>query len=310
MVPLAAFSSLARDSRGRFYATGFGAGQVLVFARDGTFTTSFGRLGSGPGEFRGGVRRVSVGAGDSVYVQDAFGNTHLFSAAFEFVRKLSLSLSPGAFEPMPGGGVLVSGFYSTPATEGLPFHLLSGDNVVRSFGPRRPGNMRMPSSWTALNVALPSVMVHGRYSVHSWGIDGRDLGVWKVTGVPWLPATPPEPLVVTRKLTGVTIGTISPSIFDDLPVATGVSLMGADTSGLIWMSAKIVSPGSGGQPTVSYLVEVIDPRTNQILLSAPAPARMQFFPGTMLAFSRSVSDEFLVFTVWEVKEIRFTNHEL
>jgi hypothetical protein len=300
-IPLATLFSLARDSRGRYYALSADRSSVLVFEPDGKFATSFGRSGQGPGEFSGnGARLVRIGAGDTVHVVDSRAMVLLYSPSYKFIRQFSLGASPMQYHALRSGGAVMSASHSSPAHVGLPFHFVAGDSIVRSIGPeQRSGATRVPALSFDLNVAAKSIMRSDGYSLHSWAVGGVDLGVLNVVGAPWLPAQPAMPMVVHLKLPATSVRNLPPSVINDLPAVTTVRLMGADTSGLIWFSGKVVSSDGRNPPKVSYLAEVIDPRTKQVLVSKPAPAMMEILPGTNLAFSGSVDgDGFYITTVW------------
>lgn len=66
------FPDLARDSEGNYIVAPVGGGAVLaVFGADGGYTSSFGRIGEGPGEFRAHTDpALGVGKGDVLYAID------------------------------------------------------------------------------------------------------------------------------------------------------------------------------------------------------------------------------------------------
>ncbi|MYG81654.1 MAG: hypothetical protein F4187_07790 [Gemmatimonadetes bacterium] len=79
---------VVKDSRGRYYstnATGWGA-TISVWSEDGSYLSSFGRVGEGPGEFAGDYLALLVDGGDSLHVRD-LANWSLFSPDHEYVRR-------------------------------------------------------------------------------------------------------------------------------------------------------------------------------------------------------------------------------
>lgn len=79
---------VVKDSRGRYYSTeasGWGA-TISVWSEDGTYLSSFGSRGEGPGEFAGDYLSLLVDGGDSLHVHD-IANWSLFSPDHEYVRR-------------------------------------------------------------------------------------------------------------------------------------------------------------------------------------------------------------------------------
>ena len=80
------------DSRGHYFllASFFGTEAPVVYAPDGKFLTSLGRIGDGPGEFRMATALL-LGPGDSVYVLDNQARRmSVFSSALKFARAVPL----------------------------------------------------------------------------------------------------------------------------------------------------------------------------------------------------------------------------
>src|SRR5687767_5804986 len=65
---LAPNAAPARDTRGRYFAEGWGRRSVLVWDSGGKLIGKFGRAGQGPGEFAQNITGIWVGAGDSIVV--------------------------------------------------------------------------------------------------------------------------------------------------------------------------------------------------------------------------------------------------
>lgn len=92
--------TVVKDGRGRYYsanADGWPA-TISVWSADGTYLSSFGSRGEGPGEFRGWHLSLFVGPADSLHVHDAADWT-VFSPAQEFVRRAP-SRSMGSGGPL------------------------------------------------------------------------------------------------------------------------------------------------------------------------------------------------------------------
>jgi hypothetical protein len=80
---------VVKDGRGRYYSTNASGWEstISVWGSDGTYLTSFGSAGEGPGEFDSGWLAFFVGAGDSLHVLD-FNDWMVFSPEHEFVRQI------------------------------------------------------------------------------------------------------------------------------------------------------------------------------------------------------------------------------
>jgi len=67
---------------------------LLVFDSTGTYLARVGSRGAGPGEF-GRIRRVFVGAGDSLHVTDwGLGRLQLYSPSLQLIRTVALADQP------------------------------------------------------------------------------------------------------------------------------------------------------------------------------------------------------------------------
>ena len=80
--------TVVKDSRGRYYSTdasGWGA-TISVWSEDGTYLSSFGSRGEGPGEFAGDYLALLVDSGDSLHVRD-IANWSVFSPDHEYIRR-------------------------------------------------------------------------------------------------------------------------------------------------------------------------------------------------------------------------------
>jgi hypothetical protein len=80
-------SRVVRNSRGRFYVSPLvDASTIAVFDEDGSYVTTLGRRGEGPGEFIE-IRDVAIGPGDSLHVLHDSRIT-IYSPEHEYVRSL------------------------------------------------------------------------------------------------------------------------------------------------------------------------------------------------------------------------------
>lgn len=141
--------SAVRDRRGRTYLYGSGAmdHEVLVFDSSGSYQTSLGRSGQGPGEYRQ-VNSLTILPGDSVLMISDFSRVSVFAPDGEFARSFTLPFTPYSRAVyLPGSGVAVAGGIPTPDQAVLPLHLLDDQGqVVRSFGtPNLRGGQDLPN---------------------------------------------------------------------------------------------------------------------------------------------------------------------
>jgi hypothetical protein len=312
-VLLSEFFVLDRDSKGRFLTIGAGNDQLIVFDSTGRFQTALGRRGDGPGEFGGaeGVREVRIGAGDTIYALDGRRKVHIFSPSYRYVREVDLLGGPIRMFPLQNGALVISAAVPTPKSYGFPFHVVERDGSISvSFGPeqrnivrdsltpdmiRARGGVRGRRGGVSLDEASRptafelsynkrSIIVQrqGRYVFHTWGVDGRDLGVVEVVGAPWLPSPGSVPAAALAS----------------------VNFAGTDQLGHYLVVGSVPSLPTT-QPTDArlrrFFVEVLDLNSRQVLMSASVPEAIRMIHGTPFAFSKSTDSSGVVsFTVWRV----------
>ena len=304
-VLLFSIANLERDRRGRYFAIGIDRAQIVVFDSTGKYLVALGRRGQGPGEFGGSINRLRVGPGDSLYVVDGSRHVSVFSPSLTFARRTALPAGPAAFFPLSNGTFAVSAPIRTPEAAGFPYHVLdSVGKVLRSFGPYSdvvPRARPMVARPFVLSNDERSIWVwsSAEYRFERWQMGGGYSGGVEVTNPPWRAKS--ERL--TEKDTVINGRRIALRERAPHPVFTGV-----DATGLLWVHITI--PIEKGQmcctpnqprPKLSYLVEIIDPGTNAVLLSHSTDAVRFLIPGTDLAYS-AVGDEdgVVSFTVWRV----------
>lgn len=138
---------LVKDSRGRYYSTnadGWGA-TISVWSNDGTYLTSFGSAGEGPGEFKSEWLALFVGAGDSLHVLDV-NDWLVFSPEHRFVRQVparqigsaNLLIEQETFLLYSGGRIVASSPH--PSTEDAYFRIVNPDGSLDdTFGTLEDG---------------------------------------------------------------------------------------------------------------------------------------------------------------------------
>jgi hypothetical protein len=127
-------SRITRTSDGRFLVYWLQGNPVpALFDATGRFQRIVAVRGQGPGEIRRATS-ILVAPGDSVWIIDG-SRKHVYSPSMNYVRQDPIRRG-GAFFAVSGSGAIVTGgMIGTPASAGLPLHLLDRDfSVVRSFG--------------------------------------------------------------------------------------------------------------------------------------------------------------------------------
>lgn len=220
-------SGTARDSRGRYYVTTpYNGSAVLVFDSAGRFLQTFGREGSGPGEYRY-VNTVIVGRGDTLHVFDErLRRWTVVGPDYKHARTVPTQVPVRTGMELAPGNLVVSADYRTRASAGLPLHRLGENGLHASFGglgsldpitgrPRPEALVRQfiqasdTTFWTA----------HGdRYTLQLWTSDGTLLRTLSRQAAWFLPAA---------------AGTLEAAI---RPVTIGLQ---SDSSGLLWLLVQI-----------------------------------------------------------------------
>lgn len=167
---------MARDSRGFYYVAPLHQdGMVAVFGRDGTFVSSAGRPGQGPGELAG-IRDVRSTPGDSLLVLDYMRLT-LFAPAGGFVRTHTLPEGLQAFRMsvLADGKVVLNNYMPSRRS----FTLLDAQhNEIRTFG-RSIASDRFRDSDAMQFLLAPldsgrfaAVQQHYQYLIQVWDTAG------------------------------------------------------------------------------------------------------------------------------------------
>ncbi len=127
---------LARDSRGRTFATVVDAGfqPIIVYSPDGRVERTIGREGKGPGEYTR-VEALAMMPGDSVVLAHSTVGLTVYSPDGQYVRGGQLFARPDHIVPIADGRFVVNATVRTEQSVGLPFHYVDeGGALVRSFG--------------------------------------------------------------------------------------------------------------------------------------------------------------------------------
>jgi hypothetical protein len=122
------WSRVERNSRGQFFAIeGSARRSVVVFDSSGRVAGTFGKPGTGPGEFSR-LSEVKVGRGDSLFVFDSKW-VHVFSPSFEYARHYPLA---ALARPYPGQSVVLRDGRMVLPTSANRIALLNVDGTLDS----------------------------------------------------------------------------------------------------------------------------------------------------------------------------------
>jgi hypothetical protein len=300
---------LKRDSRGLHYTmTSFAPG-VLIYDERGRFVRVMGRLGEGPGEFRG-VNTLHVGSGDTLHLFDfALRRYQVFSPSHEFVRGHRVDVIPRNVLELRPGHLVVDFNRGERSAFGLPLHVIQDSAVVFSFGGRdalvatgRPEGAALARALTRASDSTFWAARWGEYLLEEWDLTGRLLTRMS-RRVDWMERAP----------LGSPGAAVNPSC----------SHLTRDETGLLWLLCWVRRPdweelsyeapsGLAGQTTrvsrtgsrydlFESILEVIDPERGEIVASARLPQYILGFLGDGRAYTYE-QDELGVgrFAIWRL----------
>lgn len=188
-------STLATDSRGRYYVSANMDPAIVVFDAKGRFLQKIGKRGQGPGEFRDRPF-IYFSAGDTLYAAD-IGRITVFAPDYRLVRTIPLETSGSSIAFIKSGTFVVAGTSRSRDLIGFPMHLVSADGkVIRSFG-SESGRQDLGAPQTGLRSVAPAsgdrVWSADPYAyvLERWNPRGaRDLTVRREA--PWFPPNLPS----------------------------------------------------------------------------------------------------------------------
>lgn len=267
-----------RDSRGRYWVADFGSRKnVVVFSPDGRLLKKIGRDGSGPGEFRNLVS-VIVGRGDTVFAVDPSNRriSVISPATLSIVRQQPM---PGYFHDVV---LLPNGRFVAGSDVQFSGHLFDEFDrqglVTRPFGVRPPtGRKRDAYASLWLNRRVISDGKDGFYAfprrnyfIEHWSPGGQLDGLLE-RRAPWFPHSEPTGWM------GAEQG--FPPEFLAAWVSEGLLFTMTHVRQDNWRDAvePVVSEGQklfGVASQDDYwdsIIEVIDPRTGQLLAATRHP---------------------------------------
>lgn len=138
-------SSIARDSRGRYYVVPSRQGETpIVFDPDGVFVARIGQSGEGPGEFEL-PDQVFVLPGDSLQIYDFnLGRVSVFDLEYVYVRSYDMRFSHAAMTQAADGTLLINQQVPTPAKIGYAVHKLGPEGEIEGSFDQYSPEMREP----------------------------------------------------------------------------------------------------------------------------------------------------------------------
>lgn len=179
------------DNRGRYYVRRENGAEIDVFDAGGTFVTTIGREGAGPGEFLS-IGVVEHAEGDTIHVFDSGSlRRSVLSPSYEFVRSNPLDIQPINQAVMLADQSVVL----ASSVAGQPLHLLdrSGEHI-RSFGSATGGyDARVPFAGERVIASAGGDSVwatyRNRYTLELWSSDEGHTSPIRVLErrVPWFP---------------------------------------------------------------------------------------------------------------------------
>lgn len=284
---------LVRDGRGRYYSTradGWEA-TISVWSTDGSYQSSFGRRGEGPGEFPIGTLSLFIDDGDSVHVRDS-RNWSVFSPEHEFVRRAPSFLAGSGY--LLGEEETIAVLYDQKILASNE-HASSGDAYFRivdrdgaldhTFGTLQEGTGTSgdyghdraisyragdTTFWTA-----PSLEGAREYVLEQWEVSGRTLVQSLRRDAPWFKwAGDVNSSPGVRKLQITTDGLLYIQIWRPSEEFAEAMKRYRDrmAEGGGW-SPRLQRELDGLRESLTHVViEVIDVRSAQLLASATYPA--------------------------------------
>jgi hypothetical protein len=262
-------NTFAINSKGWFYSAS--RDRIAIYDPAGRFVKGFGRTGDGPGEFRS-IRHIAVESGDSLWVSHSGGRRSVFTSDGVFARVVP-DVSSGGLMQLPSGHILLRGSLGTAGAAGFPLHLLRSDfSPLRSFGVERPlldpRCIQCMSRMVAIAQAPDRIWVSwtNRLQVERWNISGVLEQVISIRA-PWFVARSVDPPAEGQYMV-LPPGLSREEMFEltkGLVAYQSVSGIALDGQGLILL--RVYGYLVDGQKTMT--LEVIDPRTRQLLARAP-----------------------------------------
>jgi hypothetical protein len=286
--------AIARDRIGRFLVSSTDMSRIAVYDGAGRELHSFGREGSGPGEFRG-ILEIKIAVDDSIYVSDLARRVSVFAPNHQFVRSFNFAGQFSRAALLPAGG-----FISETRRGALTEYCRDGKE--QASRPVSPGVVQPPNPTCRHCDArsLVAARMPGRF--WSWVKNRYEIEQIDLSGV-----------VHQRLVRGV--AWFQPWLSETALVPTPVlSNVREDTTGHLWVTVHLPNPrwvASSGPSRVATagdydrlyesLLEVIDPNSGRLIASARLPGMVSTTRDGILWKLRDLPDGRVVMDVFRTE---------
>jgi hypothetical protein len=219
----------------------------------------------------------------------------VFSPELQFIRAIPRAGGLSAAFTLRGGSYLLLADVPTPQHIGEPFHIMGRDGGLVSFGnetplvaPGSPQPVR-PPLWPTTD--LQSFWSFLSFHLEHWSIQGRKLASIDIHGVPWFPEEKGD----SRSFVPLGRGQTPPASGDATAGATA-TIVGIDSTGLLWIYGRYRSANGAAR---HELLELFDPKANNVALSQAIDQYMAMIPQTNLLWSvMEDSDGLVSYVIW------------
>jgi hypothetical protein len=286
-------NSVARDSRGRFYTSVAGENsRIAVWNPNGSFDTTLGRPGQGPGELPPSVLgpSIHVDRGDRLFARGTGGQWTVFDSSHRFIGRARVFASAGSFiHSTPIGETMVLTSSTSPGSPHyFRLHSLRGEVIrafgdIPSFGGSDPvGRAIVPAGDTVFWAGADHRS--DQYTLEQWSTTGRSMRRLQ-RHVSWYRKLP-HPMAST------------PSAQPRNVDGEGMLLVYVWVASDSWRWIENDEERAKARRFSNLHLEVIDPTTGSVLASEVVSVSAltvgaipeRFFPGTRLGYRYATSD--------------------
>jgi hypothetical protein len=314
--------ALARDSRGRFVGIGFDRFSLVFYGTRGAIEQTLGRRGGGPGEFSGtGIRKVIVGAGDSVIVLDDATRVSVVSPERKVVREFRLTERESALEVLSDGRILTtyersdSGFLLLSDASWKPIRWIGRGRIDRSdsmtfprSAPLRDDDIRLARDQRSVWVMQENRI----FRIQQWNLDGSPGAAFEFVNVPWMTAPHMEEMAVGSAAKGLYAGRTAVNPQPPRPPHRnmvydyGFSLLTGEVDGIIWVQRWTRPQGSTSMTNTRRFLDAVDAHTGRLLATRETNFPIGSFSGvTDLVYSnREDANGVTTRTIWRLRLVR------